>query len=856
MKKFGFREILARKSSHWRLWSTSKNGGGHYLNMSTPKLEHLEDRCVPATLPVLVADLNPGPASSNPKEFVRYRDTMVVGGFSPGGAADGLWQLPGGSGTARYLNDLPFVANDLKWAGSQIFFWDAARKNLWQANPSIARVHEVFAFTLAGDGLTYIFEPIGPTTAIGQNLYLAGRQHSSASASSPYDNGIEPLWLEGKPAAQYVSNLFAPDLIQGDGQGSNPNQFTDLNGSAIFALDTAYPSLHRIVGGQRPGETIVGFYFDPSTETSTVSVVELERLGNEVLFTTDNNQLWRTDGNYGGSAQIVTLPKPMQHLTNAGSRIFMTAAGAVPGSIELWQTDGTTAGTGAIATLAGTNVANFSGFFPDNGRAFFLWDDGQNGRELWVTDGTAAGTHLVKDIRPGSTGDGIIIGSTNRSDPVVAAGKLYFVADDGLHGKELWVSDGTPGGTEMVVDSIPGPSSGNPAWLTAEGGALYLSMYDAAVGYEPFVIGQPDFFAPRTDLVSRVGETGDWYAGISDGTKFATAYWSTWAPGATWANVQTGDFNGDGRADIIGRYVEANEIYVGISTGSGYVTGLWATWDSQDIFKEVLVLDLNGDGRDDVVGHGISHFSNGSEFDYFRAGFSLGDHFQYGLWRTPTLATQWVNVLAGDFNADGQDDIVVRDGPTGQWWAGYTYALGNSYIDASFEPLAAWSTGVTWSDIRVADLNGDHRDDLIGRWNESGQWWSVQSGATSAINAYWGNWTPGITWSDVGTGDFNGDGRADIVGRWLETGQWWVGESNGTGFQNRYFGQWTASISWVDIRVGDFDGDGKSDLVGRWNQTGQWYVARSTGNSFSNQLWATWSSQVTWKDSLTDNFAS
>jgi ELWxxDGT repeat protein len=60
-----------------------------------------------------------------------------------------------------------------------------------------------------------------------------------------------------------------------------------------------------------------------------------------------------------------------------------------------------------------------------------------NGYELWKSDGTAAGTVLVKDIYPG--GD-----SSWPSSLTEAGGHVFFTADDGVHGDELWTSwDGT-----------------------------------------------------------------------------------------------------------------------------------------------------------------------------------------------------------------------------------------------------------------------------------------------------------------------------------------------------------------------------------------------------------------------------
>jgi ELWxxDGT repeat protein len=102
-----------------------------------------------------------------------------------------------------------------------------------------------------------------------------------------------------------------------------------------------------------------------------------------------------------------------------------------------------------------------------NGTLFFVADDGVHGRELWQSDGTEAGTNLVRDIAAGAAG-------ANPQNLTAVGGVLYFTADDGVHGRELWQSDGTEAGTVLVRDIAPGAAGSTLKELTAVNGTLFF----------------------------------------------------------------------------------------------------------------------------------------------------------------------------------------------------------------------------------------------------------------------------------------------------------------------------------------------------------------------------------------------
>src|ERR1051325_7313200 len=77
-----------------------------------------------------------------------------------------------------------------------------------------------------------------------------------------------------------------------------------------------------------------------------------------------------------------------------------------------------------------------------DGKLVFVLDSGISSvspTQVWATDGTASGTQKVKEFAHLS----LLSGFTMLNN------KLYFVGNDGTHGNQLWVTDGTPDNTQI-----------------------------------------------------------------------------------------------------------------------------------------------------------------------------------------------------------------------------------------------------------------------------------------------------------------------------------------------------------------------------------------------------------------------
>lgn len=168
-------------------------------------------------------------------------------------------------------------------------------------------------------------------------------------------------------------------------------------------------------------------------------------------------------------------------LVEADGKLYFSAATLSNNKTGLWVTDGTLNQTLLFSQVFhGGNLFQYD-LATLNGKLYFHGEptpnDPMNGIELWTSDGTAAGTQLLVDINPGPAPSEV-------SAMIEFGNELFFAANDGTHGLELWKTDGTANGTMMVKDIQPGGNGSLVTNFTVVGSTLFFRAFDDVNGYE------------------------------------------------------------------------------------------------------------------------------------------------------------------------------------------------------------------------------------------------------------------------------------------------------------------------------------------------------------------------------------
>lgn len=419
--------------------------------------------------------------------------------------ASQLWSTDGTvTGTQMLRDPAPYPITQI---GSRFYFFDSTQKELWISDGTTAGTNKL-AFA-PSSGSEILKDIAGDDTAIylrTSNAILTGNVYkyslvnslTTLLASYAFSENVIPrgvfafaqghlyfdnedasrgreLWIsDGTAATTRLLKNLAPETQT---LSSAPADFVRFNGELFFTAEDGDHGREVWRSDGTEGGTNLLIDLNPGLSGSSPSDLFVAN-GYLYFFAVDGSnkyQLWVSDGTALGTHSLgQVMPRPTsERYTGCDSKgVVMNSAIYFAGfdnsvGLQLWKIDGANVGATRVTSVATPSFGAFGVCYLTavGNRIFFQANAGTDGSELWVSDGTAAGTSQLLDIFPGGIGSG-------PSGLTSLGGKLYFLANDGAHGTQLWTSDGTNSGTHVSASF----GSGTPVGIQGLAGKLLVPI--------------------------------------------------------------------------------------------------------------------------------------------------------------------------------------------------------------------------------------------------------------------------------------------------------------------------------------------------------------------------------------------